>query len=158
LLSSFSILLSPFIVGHFPGGTDHPIFPVLEPKGGVPSGFEWEFDQGPDFYMDRATRPNDEQTVAGIYFGLHPNRFIASDLAKTEGEIVASWAVTWAVSDPPRCRLRRETYLPYQQSPRHLGLQLHVWVTAADELQLREVMEALKALTFIEVTRSAQAP
>jgi hypothetical protein len=54
LLSSFSILLSPFIpfiVGHFSEGIDHPIFPVLEPKGGVPSGFEWEFDQGPDFYI-----------------------------------------------------------------------------------------------------------
>jgi hypothetical protein len=117
-------------------------FPELEVVGGVPSGFTWQFQNGPDFYVYRATSSTQPESVVGVYFGLHPS-FSPNAKASPEAGSFAGRAVAWEAPARPAHLLRRDALVPYRYNSSSLELKLHLWVQASSREQLAELMGTL---------------
>ena len=117
-------------------------FPELEIVGGVPSGFTWQFQNGPDFYVYRATSSAQPESAVGVYFGrapsFHPNAEASPEVGSFAGK-----AVAWEAPARPAGPLRRDALVPYRHNYSSLELKLHLWVQASSKEQLTELMAAL---------------
>jgi hypothetical protein len=132
-------------------------FPELEPRGGGPAEFKWQYENGPDFYVFYATTPSDPRSYAGIYFGLHP-KFTPPATKATETTSVLGKSVVWYDTGTATQKFRREAIVDYRHSARHLELKLHIWLVAASREKLTEMMHALSHLKLEEVPRPIKPP
>lgn len=126
--------------------------PDLEPVGGLPDGCEWQFQDGPDFYIYQANCPDDTSGV-GIYFGNMPNfdlpkGVFPKDFPRKPG-CVASRHISWIVLDGKEDitvhPFYRTAIFEYQYSI-YVPLKLHVWVFAESEGDLEELLHSLEDL------------
>jgi hypothetical protein len=135
--------------------TESQHFPELEVVGGLPSGFIWQFQNGPDFYVYRATSPTQPEGEVGVYFGRAPS-FKPNAEASPEIGSFAGKAVAWEAPAQPVRPLRRDALLPYRYSGTTLELKLHLWVQATSREQLTELIHALSGAKVRE--RSGPGP
>jgi|ERR1019366_2778564 hypothetical protein len=119
-------------------------FPELEVVGGVPSGFTWRFQNGPDFYVYRATSSAQPESEVGIYFGRAPSFSPNAEASPEVGSFVGK-AVAWEAPARPAHLLRRDALVPYRHNSSSLELKLHLWVQASSREQLAELMGALSS-------------
>jgi hypothetical protein len=120
-----------------------PRFPELEVVGGLPPGFTWRFQNGPDFYVYRATSAAQPESEVGVYFGRAPS-FSSNAEASPEVGSFAGKAVAWEAPARPAGPLRRDALVPYRHNSSSLELKLHLWVQAPSKEQLSELMAALR--------------
>jgi len=129
--------------------TDHARFPELEVVGGIPPDFSWHFQNGPDFYIYRATSDSRPGTEVGAYFGRAPS-FKPGAQASPEIGSFAGHNVAWEAPSQPARALRRDALLPYRHSRESLELTLHLWVQAGSAEELSALQRALGAAKLRE--------
>jgi hypothetical protein len=143
----FRFVLAVSVLGAASCGQPAPLsFPELEPRGGLPSGFVWQFQNGPDFYVYRATSPSLPRVQVGIYFGTAPERLPESKDAGTPG-VVANQPVVWRHSFADGVH-RADTALPYRHSPSSVSITVHAWVTAPTADDLTRLQASLATVQF----------
>ena len=113
-------------------------FPELEPVGGIPVGYTWKLENGPDFYIYRASTAKISDTQLAIYFGTAP-QFIPSATATGHAGTVSGHAVVWEHSVDNGVQ-QSDTVFPYRHSSAHEELKIHAWVRAP-ETESREALE-----------------
>lgn len=113
-------------------------FPELEPRCKLPKGFEWQFTDGPDFYVWRAVTGKSRYPMIGIYFGMAPGDFNPPKNARQEDGTVALLPVRWSVWVREGV-WHREAILKYQR------LQLHIWIRAKDKREMERFEERFMA-------------
>jgi hypothetical protein len=119
-------------------------FPELVPQDGLPAGYEWEFNDGPDFYVYRSEN-EDGRTGVGMYFGMHPN-FEEKENVKKEVGYIAGKKVEWSIDSSQEVgtpRHFRQTVFKYKHSKEYYEIQIHTWIYS-DELE--EVLDFQKNL------------
>jgi hypothetical protein len=125
-------------------------FPELRPAGAPPSGYEFVFKQGPDFYFwlcePKVKSAGARDPGFGVYFGTAPS--FSSSRVQEPG-IVAGLPVAWSEWRTD-AEVRREALLWYRHGSEYMTIQLHVFVHAPSQDQLEPLLTALASLRFSE--------
>ena len=121
-------------------------FPELEPHGGLPSDFAWQFKDGPDFYVYEASSPSHPNCSVGLYFGTAP-QFHPSATAQGRSGTLAGHPVVWEESVVDGLH-RADTVLPYRHSAAHTELAIHAWVVAPRDADLGLFRASLATVSF----------
>jgi hypothetical protein len=138
----------------------NPILMRFEPQDGLPKGYTWILQEGPDFDVYHANKLGDETSGIGIYLGNMPNYFYdAKDLPCESGRIL-SREISWVVMDGTEETVHpffRETVLNYRHGVGFLYTEVHVWAYASQQDELDVILNNLQGLrlkpmaTFLEV-------
>lgn len=126
-------------------GTIHAETADVCPKLPIGSALNWEYQQGPDFGVCRATR--DKKQVFGIYLGNFPS-LQESSLTQGKKGNVGGFEVLWIDMKPSSSSISfaKQTVIKIHKSP---GTELaHVWVEAADAKELEQTLEVLSNIEF----------
>jgi hypothetical protein len=121
------------------------------PRLAPASGFEWKFNDGPDFYVCYANRTSPSTQLIGVYIGNHPNfQPHPQDLISTGR--VGKYEVKWYGKKPPesspfKAGLETSFVLP---SPPERGIPTiaHLWIFSSDPTTLRAVLTQLENANF----------
>lgn len=127
--------------------------PNLQPADRLPDGYEWQLENGPDFYIYRAQRPGNDSSGVGIYFGNMPSLDFfegtpSEDLPREYGRVFSqrtSWVVLDGKEEMVAHPFYRTTILEYRHSI-YMPLKLHVWVYAEERNELEELLHSLENL------------
>ncbi len=120
----------------------------LMPKEGLPDGYIWHFEPGPDFYTFRAHHPGKEQAGVGIYFGRHPNLQVPADCPKEPGR-VGPIEVSWFSMEPEQDgqpRFERHTLFGSAPQGAQDPVWIHVWVFSDAQADLAALQSGLAGL------------
>lgn len=127
-------------------------FPELKPVGGLPDGYIWKFEDGPDFYLYYGTNLEDDSSGIGIYFGLHPDFSIPEDAEKDNGKVGAR-EVTWVIYDNYENYNRRyyfETLFEYKHDDDFFPISIHLWIYSNSDEELENLLKSLEKVRFEE--------
>jgi hypothetical protein len=117
------------------------------PEGGIPEGYSWQLDAGPDFDVYYAQNPTQGDAGVGMYLGRSPN-FPESANSPCESGRLLGTEVCWVVMDGSEEKTHafyRTTLLKHQRTMYH-PIYIHIWVFAEDESELQLLMDSLKDL------------
>ena len=147
-MTLFKVLLAVSLLGVASCGQPAPLlFPELAPRGGLPSSFAWQFQDGPDFYVYRATSPSLPTAQAGIYFGAAPERQPGPESTGTPG-ILAGRRVMWQNSFSEGV-YRADTVLSYRHGSSYVSITVHAWVAGPTAEDLARLQASLSTVTFV---------
>ncbi len=122
--------------------------PLLPPD----SDLEWETTAGPDFQICRATRAADRQQLFGVYLArespFKPVRRNRTEQGRIDGHQIYWYEGEQATPTDPEVR---ETLVELDDDR-----VAHIWMTAADEDELRQTMKLAEALSFKQVRLSGR--
>lgn len=121
------------------------------PRLAPTSGFEWKFNNGPDFYLCIANRTSPSTQLIGVYIGNHPSfQPQAQDLISSGR--VGKYEVKWFGKKPPesspfKTGLETRFVLP---SPPERGIPTiaHFWIFSSDSTTLQAVLTQLEDASF----------
>jgi len=110
------------------------------------SGLVWNYSEGPDFDVCRASAPGSESQVFGIYLGNHPSFDPERSIRIGKGK-VAGRRVIWyrQESTDTNAALSRQTLLTLD---RKWGYVAHIWVSADTDQQLLDRLSVLERIVF----------
>lgn len=113
------------------------------------SGFAWEFQLGPDFFVCRARPTDGGRQSFGVYQGFAPN-FHPENGERRESGIVGGHDVTWyaITRDDTGFNLAQETMFDLEPLPDGAAPKAHVWAYADTEEQLAQMLGVLKIVKF----------
>lgn len=122
--------------------------PLLPPD----SGLEWQTSAGPDFQVCRATRAADGQQVFGVYLAgespFEPVRRNRAEEGRIDGREIYWYEGEQATPADPEVR---ETLVELDDDR-----VAHIWMTAADENELRQTIKLAEGLSFKQVRLSGR--
>lgn len=123
---------------------------LIRPEGGIPDGFAWQKEPGPDSVVFRAMSREEPEAGFGMYVGLHPS-FKGADASCKRAGFVAGLAVRWCPEKPndeDSSATFVQTLLEYSPCDTCLPLQLHIWVGAPTHVRLEELLAGLGSAKF----------
>ena len=106
--------------------------------GGIPDGYVWNRENGPDFDVWRATSAANEKPIAGVYVGGRPSYSRGSGTV-TDGHF-GSRRVKWEHS---QSGLRADTLFTHDPGPCYGETKIHVWAAAETQSDLTQLLSSL---------------
>jgi len=120
----------------------------LMPKQGLPDGYAWLFEPGPDFYTFHAHHPEKERSGAGLYFGRHPNLQVPEECPEEPGRVgptEVSWSCVESEQDGGPLF---ERHALFGLTPRGSEdpVWVHVWIFSNTQAELTALLSGLAGL------------